>query len=108
MITGLAKLLPWRDITIVRTATQGWGQVHRYLYLPVLKYIFLSNCLYFVLELQKCTCTCTCTQVHYEVLGTWKQVAYIASTSRFVSKNICYNLLFQLFSAIFFRIQILK
>ena len=23
---------------------QSWGQVHRYLYLPVLKYIFLSTC----------------------------------------------------------------
>ena len=45
-------------------------QVHRYVYLPVLKYIFSSTCLYFVLELQKRTCTFTCTQVHYEVLGT--------------------------------------
>ena len=53
---------------------QGWGQVHRYLYLPVLKYIFSSTCLYFVLERQKCTCTCTFTQVHYKVLGTWRQV----------------------------------
>ena len=50
------------------TVYQGWGQVHRYFYLPVLKYIFSRTCLYFVLELQKCTCTCT--QVHYEVLST--------------------------------------
>ena len=47
---------------------QGWGQVHRYFNLPVLKCICLSTCLYFVRELQKCTCTCT--QVHYNVLGT--------------------------------------
>ena len=37
------------------TTNQVWGQVHRYLYLPVLKYIFSSTCLYFVLEFQNIT-----------------------------------------------------
>ena len=86
---------------------QGWGLVHRYLYLLVLKFIFSRTCLYFVLKLQKCTCT----QVHYKVLGTVVlEGTYIASILRFVKKNIniYYNLLSQLLSAIFSRILFFK
>ena len=57
----------------------------------VLKYIFSSTCLYFVLELQKCTCTCTCIQVHYKVLGTWREVH--CKFIPFCSKNI-YNIIY--------------
>ena len=96
-VVNATTLRQWWDR---KRTMAGCGQVHRYLYmyLPVLKYIFPSTCLYFVLELKKCTCTCTCTHVHYKVLGTWRQVhcKYI----RFVPKKIYYNLLFQLFSAI--------
>ena len=69
------------------------------------------------------TCTCLYLSTFFRVLAcilylSFKNVLvpkyitkyllledkYIASTSRFVPKNIYYNLLFQLFSTIFLRI----
>ena len=80
-----------------RYTIQGWGQVHRYLYLTVHKYIFSRTCMYFVLEFQNVLVLVPKYITKYLVL----EDKYIASTSHFVPKNIYYNLLFQLFSAIF-------